>query len=132
NETIQLCLSLVNVDSIFESSNCTWKNSLRAYRRTEWICRESSGGPHVDVVSQGLAGVTKSWRHCADNRVEVRVRINFTTKNVWITTKETFPKSVADDDTFGKTLCLLFFRSEYTTELSARVQQCEVIRTDGQ
>ena len=76
--------------------------------------------------------MTKSRRHYADNRVEVRVRINFTTKNVWIAAKETFPKSVADYDTFRKTFCLLFFRTEYTTKLSIRAEQCEVIRTDGQ
>jgi hypothetical protein len=67
--------------------------------------------------------VTKSGRHDADDRVQIRVCINFPAKNVWIAAIKTFPESVADDDSFCKTFCLLFFRSEHTTELSLRTEQ---------
>src|SRR6185437_14563773 len=71
------------------------------------------------------------WHHTND-RVEVGVSINFTTKDVPIAAIETFPKSIANHNTFRKTFCLLFFRSEDATELRMCAEQAEVVRADSQ
>ena len=76
--------------------------------------------------------MTKSGRHYTNDRIKIRICVDFSTQDISIAAIETFPKSIADDDAFGKPLGLLFFRSEYTTKLSMRAEQGEVIRTNGQ
>src|SRR5678816_4861409 len=91
-------------------TNSTRQHSLATHGRCgERIAGKAGGGPHLDVVAKGLTRMSKSGRHNANDRVEIAIRINLSTKNIAIGGKRPPPQSVADYYSLGKSGCLILW-----------------------